>query len=706
MKKTFFFFIFFSAAIIASAQYKYPPTRTVDSSDTWHGITIRDPYRWLENMKDAEVQKWFKAQADFTNKELAKLPLTETLYREFVALDTIVKDKIFNVRQVGNTLFYYKNKPEENKVKIFRREGEYGKEILVATSDLWGKDYNIMSFQIDPFEKYLLLTAAANGTENIVAKFYDIATGKFLKDTLPGEFASFGQASGEILYEQRPTWDVHTSVSQKDRLFKKHKLGTPVTKDQIYLSYQTNPELYSLDNTTQVWPEYEGRYFDYELLSQGSVSPYFNAYARKAGSNDKWEKLISLEMKVREYYCKGKKIFVVSHVNGPNGSLFEIDLSQKKFDDMFREIVPEQDMPLRVACKTKNYLVIEYVENGVKMTHKVVNLNTGAVTPFPFPENTNLTYIAPWSAESDKIHIQRTGWTTPMTYTYADLSNTAMPEKKLAFREEADFPFLKNLTSEEVLVKGHDGVMIPVSIVHRKDIDLNGQNPVLVYGYGAYGNSSEAFFAPLMLDLVNRGLVLVTAHVRGGGEKGEDWHQAGYKQSKPNTWKDLNSTAEWLIENGYTSPTHLSCMGGSAGGILVGRAVTERPDLWACAVPQVGCLTVVRQEFSPNGPINVPEFGSVKNINEFFALMEMDALLHVQDGVKYPAMLITTGWNDPRVMSWQPAKFAAAVQKSSASGKPALLHVDYSGGHGDSPDKFATLRKMAQQLAFILEYTK
>ncbi|MES2429532.1 MAG: prolyl oligopeptidase family serine peptidase, partial [Bacteroidota bacterium] len=142
--------------------------------------------------------------------------------------------------------------------------------------------------------------------------------------------------------------------------------------------------------------------------------------------------------------------------------------------------------------------------------------------------------------------------------------------------------------------------------------------------------------------------------------------------------------------------------GASAGGILIGRAITERPDLWACAIPQVGCLSMVRQEFAPNGAINTPEFGTVKNINEFFSLMEMDATLHVQNGVKYPAMLITTGWNDPRVISWQPAKFAAAVQKANSSDKPILLQVDYKGGHGDSEDKYAGMKKEAKKWAFIL----
>jgi prolyl oligopeptidase len=284
-------------------------------------------------------------------------------------------------------------------------------------------------------------------------------------------------------------------------------------------------------------------------------------------------------------------------------------------------------------------------------------------------------------------------------FSYSNLDKPYAKEKTFSFRTNPKYPYTDEVQVDEIEIPGHDGVMIPVSLIYKKDLKLNGENTAYVYSYGAYGISSTANFNPYFLLLAHKGVVIAVPHVRGGGEKGESWHLSGYKQSKPNTWKDLNSTAEYLIAKGYTSAKHTACEGGSAGGILIGRAVTERPDLWACAIPQVGCLSMVRQEFSPNGPVNTPEFGTVKNINEFFALMEMDATLHVTDGTKYPAMLITTGWNDPRVISWQPAKFSAAVQKANKSDKPILLQVDYNAGHGDSEDKFAAYKKLAVQWA-------
>jgi len=204
-----------------------------------------------------------------------------------------------------------------------------------------------------------------------------------------------------------------------------------------------------------------------------------------------------------------------------------------------------------------------------------------------------------------------------------------------------------------------------------------------------------------MFSLARRGVVIAYAHVRGGGEKGEDWYRAGYKTTKPNTWKDFISAAEYLVAKGYTSGPHLTGRGTSAGGILISRAMTERPDLLVAAVVNVGDANTLRAEFSPNGPVNTPEFGTVKDPVEAQALYEMDGVAHVRPGVRYPAVLGVAGWNDPRVSVWEPAKFVAAVQQRSTSGRPALLLVNYDNGHF-TEDKTVTFRNFANQFAFAL----
>ena len=204
---------------------------------------------------------------------------------------------------------------------------------------------------------------------------------------------------------------------------------------------------------------------------------------------------------------------------------------------------------------------------------------------------------------------------------------------------------------------------------------------MLLYGYGAYGVSLSPTFNSSLFPLLTRGVIYAVAHVRGGGEKGNTWHTEGLKSSKPNTWKDFNACAEYLIQNKYTSAARLACEGASAGGILIGRAITERPELYKVAIAQVGMLDILRSETLPNSQGNFPEFGTVTDSLEFKALLEMDPILHIKKNVKYPAQLITTGYYDPRVPSYIPGKFAATMQMANESKVPSLLMVDFSSGH-------------------------
>lgn len=247
---------------------------------------------------------------------------------------------------------------------------------------------------------------------------------------------------------------------------------------------------------------------------------------------------------------------------------------------------------------------------------------------------------------------------------------------------------------------GHDGTPIPLSIIHRNDIKLDGSSPCILEGYGAYGISFTPEFDP-KFSVASRGVVVAVVHVRGGSEKGEAWYRAGYKATKPNTWKDFISAAEYLVAKGYTSLMRLTGRGTSAGGVLISRAITERPDLFAAGVVNVGVANALRVEFSPNGPVNTPEFGTVKDPAEAQALYEMDGLAHVQPGVRYPAVLGVAGWNDPRVSAWETGKFVAAVQQASTSGRPALLLVNYDNGHF-TEEKSVTFRNFANQYAFAL----
>jgi prolyl oligopeptidase len=264
------------------------------------------------------------------------------------------------------------------------------------------------------------------------------------------------------------------------------------------------------------------------------------------------------------------------------------------------------------------------------------------------------------------------------------------------------FDDLLNLESIEVDVPSHDGTLVPLSIIHQKGLKLDGSNPTLLEGYGAYGVSDDPYFDPVLLAWFERGGVYADCHVRGGGEYGEAWHLGGKGATKPNTWRDFIACAEYLVQKKYTSPAHLAGKGESAGGILIGRAITDRPDLFGAAIIRVGILDMLRFETTANGVSNIPEFGSTKTKEGFDALYAMSSYNHVRDATAYPAVLLTTGDNDPRIDPWIVAKMTARLQAATTSGKPVLLRVDYGAGHGVAGTENQYRDEMADSMSFLL----
>ena len=302
---------------------------------------------------------------------------------------------------------------------------------------------------------------------------------------------------------------------------------------------------------------------------------------------------------------------------------------------------------------------------------------------------------------TDRCILFATSWIPPTTLEDFDAEKGSF--RKSIFDTAIAYPGFENLVTEEVEVPGHDGTMIPLSIIHRKDLKLDGSASAILEGYGAYGISTSPVFN-VRRSIALHGVVLAYAHVRGGGEKGEAWYRAGYKTTKPNTWKDFISSAEYLITKGYTSAAKLAGTGTSAGGFLISRAMTERPDLFAAIVCNVGVANALRVEFSPNGPVNTPEFGTVQMRPKRKLCTKWMVFSTSRLVSSIPGVLGVAGWNDPRVVPWQPGKFVAAMQAASASGKPALLKVNYDNGHF-TEEKIVTFRNFAGQFAFMLWQT-
>ena len=681
------------------AQFNYPPTKTVDSSDTWHNVTVKDAYRWLENLKSEEVNKWFKAQAGFTDSILTKLPHVNTLFNEMIKSDVVQPERKFTVRRISNSVFYAQVKLEEGKIKIYRQFDNAASPQLIASPDMWGENYNIYSYDVDPSEKYIAIYALEGGKEINHVKIYSIAESKIMPDKIEGSYKGFmNNQTGVFYYTQRPTYDPHETYSHTDEVFKTHIIGTDTSFDKVITSKQTNPEVMSYTDERYLWEIQTFKGCNYEFTW---ISPSELLY-RKSGSVNKWLKLFVAEDVAYSIYCHNNKIYYTSFKNAPNGKIKMLDLNN--FSATPRTIFSEQADPIdyESIAQTKNYLIVPFKKNGITTYTKFVYLPTNKITASPFKEHTARTrYFGTNKYKNDSLLIIRESWVNFPQVTNAAIGSNKETPSKYYFNNS--LPFANNLMAEEIEVASYDGTLVPLTIIRRKDLKLNGNNIAILNGYGAYGTTLAPSFNQIHAMLANNGVVVCIAHVRGGGEKGENWHNGGTIQSKPNTWKDFNSCAEYLINKGYTTATHLACEGGSAGGILIGRAITERPDLWACAVPEAAVLNILRFEYSTGGKTQAADFGTVDNINDFFSMMESDALLHIQKGISYPAMLVVTGWDDQRVNSWQGGKFAAAAQNATISGKPVLLKVNFNGGHGgDMTGKQASIKEQAAKYAFIL----
>ncbi len=701
---SFFQLLLFSVTI-AKAQYQYPATRTVDSSNTYFGTTINDPYRWLEDVKSKEVQDWFKAQANYTHDVLTHAQERAKIAEELREIDKIVSTKYGNLTKRNNTYFYIKRLPGEKTAKYYCREGDAGKEILVFDPENYipGK---LVDFQPDVSDdgSRILFNMSEQGSELGDVRIMDAQSRRFLPDVIKHGSGAFKDGSNnEIIYGQAKSYDTHDPEIWLNIPCKIHTIGTGLDKDKVIVSRAKNPELGLLPSEFPNLMEFKN--CPYIFVSKASVENYQEIFYAPRSDFYKekinWKPLCTKTDEVWSFYVNGKNLFFLTTKDNPLFSLKKTSLDAPDLPAAQLVIAGSGDWKLASVVQAKDFLIVQKTKNGLINELMLCNLKTGNLSKLETPLDGNLEAYAV-SPDLNEIALINLGWNIPLN-AYRYNAATRVFDKG-PFHMQTPFPNLNNIVFEELDVPSHDGTLVPLSIVYDKTkLKKDGSNICFMQGYGAYGMTAYTpYFSSRSLPLINRGVVLAFAHVRGGGEKGRDWYLAGKKATKPNTWKDFNACAEYLVKSHYTSSDRFAISGASAGGILIGRAITARPDLYQCAIPKVGCLNALRMEFSPNGPANIPEFGTVKNEAEFRALLEMDAYQHTKKGEKYPALLITTGFNDPRVESYIPAKFAAKMQEANGSSYPVLLDVDYKAGHYGGSTVEEQIQQAAKEYSFIL----
>jgi len=687
-----------------------PPLARVEPvTDSYFGVSVTDPYRYMENLKDSSVINWIKVQSDYSRKILDRISGRQRLIDMMVDFDNRRSTTITSLQITDNDRYFYlKTTPSDETGKLCYRDGFDGQESLLFDPEKYDPDttkkYVISSLTPSWDGSKVAFAVSANGSENAVLLIMNIKEMKLYPEKIQPTFGetpvSWAGDNNSLIYLQLQSSDVHDVNHLKNSKTFIHATGTEPAGDREIFSRALYPDM-------GIKPE-EIPFVLYDVETNliygfiASVDNRMNMFYAPASELNKskisWKRLFKPEDEVYSVAATATDIYIYTPKGAPNFRIMKIALPDP--DIAKAEIVVPEDPGRKLSSFTLTSDGLFYVltENGVRERLFFLPEGEKSGKEINLPFTAGSVVLSSKGPRFSDIWINLSGWTSPARrYRYLTKGNEFKPEM---LSSVADYPEFKDLVAEELMIPSHDGVLVPVSLVYNKNLQKTGKNLVLIYGYGAYGMSeTPSFYPPRLLWVYNGGIIAV-AHVRGGGELGDKWYKAGYKTTKPNTWKDLIACAEYLVKEKYTSPQKIAILGGSAGGILIGRAMTERPDLFAVALPMVGVLNALRMEESPNGPNNVPEFGTVKDSVECKALLEMDAYLHIKDGVKYPASLITAGMNDPRVIAWQPAKFAARLEAANASDKPILFLTDFQAGHGIGNTKTKNFENLADEFSF------
>ena len=690
----------------ALAQPLLPATKQIEVADTYFGVTYKDPYRWLEAIETPEVATWFKDQANYSNAMLNNLKGRDELIAEWKMLDKMQPPRIRSVYYESGRIFYRKTLAGENVGKLYFREGMNGKETLLFDPEKYmpGKTLTVSGAIPSHDGKKLAIGYSEQGAEVDVIKIMDVDTRKFLKDSLypSAGISSWTFDNKGIFYMRISSADNKDPQSRLNPKTKLHILNTDQQTDADFFSNASYPEL-NIDPSVYpyVFLSEESKNYVFSGLGtvQQEIVSFYAPISQLSVKKIAWKPFSTADdMIVRGIAAIGDDAFAITHKNAKNYKLIGTNMKNPDWKNAETIIAEKADKTIEYFISSKDYLLIVH-SDGINNFLSKYNLKTKKVTEVKLPYQGTVG-VSCMDTKTNMCRVEITSWNKPFTEFNFDAAADVFSPSGL--NKPSVFPAAyKNLEVKEVMVKGHDGEMIPLSIVYKKGIKLDGSNVCLMDGYGAYGYSAVPYFNVLENALAVKGVIVAFPHIRGGSEKGEAWYKAGYKTTKPNTWKDFISCAEYLVDKGYTSKGKLAGTGTSAGGILISRAITERPDLFAAAICNVGCANAMRLEFGANGPVNIPEFGTVKDSIECKALYEMDGMHHVVKDTKYPAVICVAGWNDPRVIAWQPGKLAAALQNASTSGKPVLMKVNYDNGHF-TEDKNVTFANFADQFAFVL----
>jgi prolyl oligopeptidase len=691
-----------AATASAGAKTAAPPVARIDIvRDTYFGESISDPYRWMENAKDPDWLPFLKGQNQHTRSVIDALSTRPALLKRIEQLsgDTVSTGRI---QRAGGLTFYQQRPLGADNSKLFVRHSQSGEARVLVDPTLISTKTSHMSldwWRASPDGKYVVYGLSKDGSEDSLLHVLNVADGKDLPDRIPNTEGANPQwlddASG-FFYNQL-TGKVATPERYLDSQARFHRLGTDPNSDPILMKRGL---VAGIDYDKIQGPTiatFPGSKFAMLILSdvrpesRSYIAPLQDVLTGKAH----WTQVTTFEDEVTDYDLHGDDLILLHNHGFSRGRLVKTSATAPNLATA-AEIVPQGDMVIERTTRAKDGLYITLMDGGISRLRRFSDKGQLSDIALPFDGTLGGVFTA-HNEEGALLSFQ--GWLNPAAIYSLDTSGK-LTDTGLNPKPNID---VSAYESKRFFAIAKDGAKIPYDLIYRKGIKLDGSNPTWISAYGSYGIPGYTpTFAGRTLALADAGAIVGYATVRGGGEYGRDWHKAGQLVNKPNTWRDLIAVCEELISKKYTSKQHLAIGGRSAGGITVGRALTERPDLFAAVIDGVGWSNPLRYVVEQDGYGEEPEWGAISDPAGYKALKSIDSYQSVKDGTPYPAVLLTTGVTDPRVAPFHVAKMTARLQAASSSGKPILLRVDYDAGHGVGSTRAQQDREAADTYAFLL----
>jgi prolyl oligopeptidase len=673
----------------------YPAARKGDQVDDYHGVKVADPYRWLEDLDSEETRAWVEAENKLTFSFLEGIPARSAIKERLTKLWNYEKYGV--PFKEGSRYFYTRNSGLQNQSVLYSVTSLDGQPQLLLDPNTLSTDGTVAlsGMQISNGGKLLAYSLSASGSDWQEWKVRDVETGKDLSDHLKWvkfSGASWAHDNSGFFYNRydEPKGDSLKETNYFQKIYF-HKIGTPQSDDTLVYERPDQKDWLFGANVTE-----DGNYLIITVF-QGTDSKT-RAYYKDLKAKD--AQVVKLLDDFDAAYTfignDGPRFWFQTDLKASRGKIIEID-TNKPARENWKDVVPETKESLQTATLVNNRFILNYLKDAYTQV-RIHDTSGKLVNEVQFPGIGSAEGFGGRSTDKETFY-SFTGFTTPTTIYRYDMVSS----KSSVFRQpKVDFN-PADYETKQVFYTSKDGTKVPMFITYKKGIKLDGNNPTYLYGYGGFDVSLPPVFSVGVMVWMEMGGVYAQPNLRGGAEYGEEWHLAGMKLKKQNVFDDFIAAAEWLIANKYTSTPKLAIGGGSNGGLLVGASLTQRPDLFGAAVPQVGVMDMLRFQKFTIGWAWVSDYGSSENADEFKALYAYSPLHNIKPGTSYPATLVTTADHDDRVWPGHSFKFAATLQAAQAGNAPVLIRIETKAGHGAGKPTSKIIEESADRWAFLVK---